>query len=751
MPTHLYKVDGMHCASCAAVITRKITALPGVASVAVNFATEKARIDFRQDELSLETMNREIAPLGYSLTDGRSAAENGENSPGAPQDELSILRDRLSFTVPVMIATLAIMSWDLLGRTVSRLPNLPLPMSVTDTLAIIIASILLFLVGRPYLSGVARFLRHGVANMDTLIGIGTLTAYLYSTTITLFPSLAITLGLPEYKYFDVTIVVIGFITLGKYFEAKSKRKTGDAIAKLIGLQAKTALVRRDGREQEIPASQVRRGDEVIIKPGSKIPVDGLIIEGSSFVDESMITGEPMPVEKKSADRVVAGTINAHGFFVFRADKIGSETVLAQIIRMVEEAQGSKAPIEAMADKVSAVFVPAVLVIAVLTLTTWLIVGTAAGGFSSSLSLGLLSFVSVLVIACPCALGLATPTAIVVGVGKGAREGLLIKDAASLEKLHRVDVIVADKTGTITKGQPELISLVNLSSRPDEEILGILAALEKKSEHPLAKAITAAAHGSLTLPAVTDFEALRGRGLRGRIGGTEYLAGNLALIESAGLKTKPEIIEAETAKGRTPVILATAGEILAIALVADPLKPEAKNAISQLHKMGIKVVMLTGDHRNTARHIADQAGIDEVLAEAMPQDKLARIKELQTEGHIVAMAGDGVNDAPALAQADVGIAMATGTDIAIESAGITLLHGDIAKITKAIRLSRLTMRGIKQNLFWAFVYNIIGIPLAAGVFYPLFGWLLNPAFAGFAMAASSVSVVANSLRLRAKKL
>jgi Cu2+-exporting ATPase/Cu+-exporting ATPase len=494
------------------------------------------------------------------------------------------------------------------------------------------------------------------------------------------------------------------------------------------------------------------GDLIIVKPAGKIPVDGVIAEGVSFIDEAMVTGESMPVEKNVGDNVVAGTINTTGSFTFKATKVGSETFLAHIIKMVEEAQGSRAPIQALADKISSVFVPIVLVLAFATLGIWLIFGTHILGFSHALSLGLVSFVGILVIACPCALGLATPTAIIVGVGKGAKEGILIKDAATLEKLHKVDVVVVDKTGTITKGKPELVSIKNYSQKSEQEIVSILATLENKSEHPIAHAVTEyAKRNKIQFYDMQNFEIIKGKGLKGTISGIEYFAGNTQLISDLNLKFEKDVLEKETLEGKTPVILANKDIVLGMVMVADAIKPEAIEAVKNLHKIGIKMVMLTGDNKNTAEYIAKLVGIDEVIAEVMPEDKLKKISELQKSGHIVAMAGDGVNDAPALAQADVGIAMATGTDVAIESAGITLLHGDISKIVKAIRLSKMTMRGIKQNLFWAFIYNIVGIPLAGGLFYPIFGWTLSPVFAGLAMAGSSVSVVTNSLRIKSKKL
>ena len=468
----------------------------------------------------------------------------------------------------------------------------------------------------------------------------------------------------------------------------------------------------------------------------------------------MVSGEPMPVKKKIGDGVVAGTINTTGSFTFRATKVGSETLLAHIIKMVEEAQGSKAPIQALADKISGVFVPVVLVLSFVTLGVWLLVGTETLGFATALSLGLTAFVGILVIACPCALGLATPTAIIVGVGKGAKEGILIKDAATLEKLHKVDTVVVDKTGTLTRGKPELVSIRNFSEggKQDKELVSILATLEKKSEHPIAHAIIeyAKTHNVDTLP-VENFETIKGKGLKGAVAGMEYFVGNAKLAAELQLVVDVSSFEKETTQGKTPIILMTKKEVLGVFMIADAIKQESVEAIRNLHKLGIKVVMLTGDDKNTAKAIANEVGIDEVFAEVLPDEKQNKIKELQNEGRIVAMAGDGVNDAPALAQADVGIAMATGTDVAIETAGITLLHGDVSKLVKAIKLSKMTMRGIRQNLFFAFIYNIVGIPIAAGVLYPLYGWMLSPVFAGLAMALSSVSVVGNSLRLKSMKL
>lgn len=764
MHTQTYNVKGMHCASCSSVIEKTFKKVEGVHSAEVNYGTERAKVSFDPSKTSPHDLSKLIEPLGYSLEVPETANEMGMSESehaahlGLNQSkkeklaEVSDMRTKVLSAIPLAVFAAFVMGWDILAEY-SIVPAMSYTLKeFFHHLLPIFATYILFVVGKPYLLGFYRFLRYGKANMDTLIGIGTVAAFLYSFTVSALEDVLSPFINVEYQYYDVTIVVITFIALGKYLEAKSKIKTGDAIEKLLNLQAKTALVVRDGKEIEISVNDVKHGDFIIVKPGAKIPVDGVITEGASFVDESMVTGEPMPAQKKIGDNVVSGTINTSGSFTFKATKVGSETLLAQIIKMVEDAQGSKAPIQALADKISAIFVPIVLVIAFLSLGTWLIVGSQYLGFSQALSFGLVSFVGILVIACPCALGLATPTAIIVGVGKGAKEGILIKDAATLEKLHKVNTVVVDKTGTITKGKPTLVDIQNLSSLKDDELVSILASLEKKSEHPIAHAIVNyAQEKNISISDVFNFEGIQGKGLKGEIGDTEYFAGNAKLVSDLKISFDAGKLDKFTLQGKTPVILATKEKVLGFVMVADEIKEESVDAIKNLHALGIKVVMLTGDDEKAAKYIGSLVGIDDVVAHVLPQDKLEKIKELQSQGRIVAMAGDGVNDAPALAQADVGIAMGTGTDVAIESAGITLLGGDISKLVKAIKLSKITMRGIKQNLFWAFIYNVVGIPLAAGAFYPIFGWLLNPIFAGFAMAMSSVSVVSNSLRIKAKKL
>ena len=738
MQKNIYKIKGMHCASCAGIIEKTLKKTEGVLSAEANYGNESVNISFDEAKINPESLSKKIEPLGYSLILENKKIYNEKYR------EIKEFKNKVLSMIPLAGISLFMMSYEILVKY-----NIAPEMNTIlgrffFFLMPIMATYALFVVGKSYLLGVYRFLRYGKANMDTLIGIGTGTAYSYSILV----SALFMQGTSLHTYFDVTIIVITFITLGKYLETKSKLKTGDAILKLLNLQAKTALVIRDGKEIEVSANDVLHEEIIIIKPGAKIPVDGIVVEGYSYIDESMITGEPMPVHKKIGDAVSAGTINEQGTFNFKATKVGSETLLAHIIKMVEEAQGSKAPIQALADKISGIFVPIVIAISFLSFILWIVIGRGPLGLSSAFSLGLVSFVSVLVIACPCALGLATPTAIIVGVGKGAKEGILIKDARILETLEKVNVVVLDKTGTITKGKPEVVDIKNLGT----DQITILASLENKSEHPIARAIlNYASEKNIELKTVSTFESIKGKGIKGVIDNAEYFVGGIGLIQDLKLSFDINKLEKFTKEGKTPVVLMTKGEVLGFVMIYDSVKPESKQAVADLHKLGIKVVMLTGDNKQTAEYIAKEIGVDEVIAEVLPENKLDTIKSLQADGNIVAMAGDGVNDAPALAQADVGIAMGTGTDVAIESAGITLLYGDISKLVKAVKLSRITMRGIKQNLFWAFFYNIIGIPLAAGLFYPIFGWLLNPIFAGLAMALSSVSVVSNSLRIKAKKL
>lgn len=758
MDKSIFTVKGMHCASCSAIISRKIKKLSGVASCDVNYATEKATISYNPAQVTPAAMNSEIAKLGYtlqpevtSISDHHTDHSDHLGLSQTKQEklqELDHLKQNVHFALPITLLVFLLMIWDIAAQTIQNIPNLPLPMQVFNTILFIISGVFLFRIGQPFVAAVVRFITYRVANMDTLIGIGTITAFIYSSIILLFPPIRNLLNVPEHTYFDVTIVVIGFVILGKYLEAKSKMQTGEAIEKLINLQSKTAWVLRQGKEQEIPVSEVVPGDVVIVKPGAKIPVDGIILSGTTSVDESMITGEPLPVDKKIGNTVIGATLNKQGRISFSATKVGTETMLAQIVKMVETAQGSKADIQNLADKISAVFVPSVLIVALATLVLWLTVGTAQLGFSQALSYGLLSFVGILVIACPCALGLATPTAIIVGVGKGAENGILIKNANSLEKLHTVDTLVFDKTGTITNGKPVVTDILKFDNNTDEHtLLTLVYSVEHNSQHPLASAIVEKAKTMHLTPARVDhFKETDGVGVSGTVRNMHIQVRKPKPHD----ETNPDIQQLES-QGKTVVIVEINGKITGAIAISDLVKPQAKHAIEQLRKMGITPIMLTGDNVRAAEYIAAQVGIETVKANILPSDKAGVIKELQKEKKIVAMAGDGINDAPALTQADVGLAMATGTDIAIESSDITLLHGDIAKVPQAIKLSRSTIRTIKQNLFWAFIYNITGIPLAAGAFYPLLGIFLNPVFAGLVMALSSVSVVSNSLLLKRTKI
>lgn len=743
------KVTGMHCASCATIITKKISKLSGVQNVEVNVATEKATVALDPEVVSVADMNEEIAKFGYAFVEEggvsrttRADAEKGEDA------EFEDRRSALQFVLPLAIAVFVFMMWDIASQLFAAVPKVPFPMDAFDRVGMVLATIVLFWAGKPFVRGVLLFARYREANMDTLIGIGTLTAYGYSVLITVFPGLKEVFRLPEYTYFDVVIVVIGFVLLGKYLEARSKQKTGAAIEKLLGLQAKTAIVIREGVQTEIPLADVAVGDVVVVKPGAKVPVDGMILEGASSLDESMVSGELIPVDKKAGDRVVGATINKQGSFTFRATGVGSDTFLAHIIEMVMSAQGSKAPIQNLADRVSRVFVPVVLLIAFLALVLWLTAGTFFLGFSLALSYGIVSFAGVLVIACPCALGLATPTAIITGVGKGAEHGILVKNAEALETLSRVDTIVLDKTGTITKGTPEVTDIVSLGgSWVEDRILLVAASVEYLSEHPLARAIVQKAQErQMIFQKVSNFLALEGVGVRARFEGKE-----IYVRKPDASDAQEEKIASLQQQGKTVVVVSVDGERVGMLALGDTVKDFARSVVAGFRERGISVVMLTGDSRAAAEYMAKQAGIDRVISEVMPKEKADKIRELQRAGKVVAMVGDGINDAPALVAANVGVAMATGTDVAIASAGVTLLHGDLRKLSQAVLLSRATLRTIKQNLFWAFAYNVVGIPIAAGLLYPLWGIVLSPVFAGLAMAGSSVSVVGNSLRLRNKKL
>ncbi|MDQ5952667.1 MAG: P-type Cu+ transporter [Patescibacteria group bacterium] len=754
-------VSGMHCASCVTRVEKTLAKQPGVQDVAVNFATEEARLTVADEAADLEHLSESLKPFGYALhpkqTDVGSASPEMSMNHGGQHDHASMkmnelldLKMRVVTILPLVCIAAAMMTWDIASSLFDGVPEMSyVTQEFFHHLLPIMASYALFVTGRPYLRGLWMFLRKGIADMDSLVGLGTVSAFLYSFIVTAFEQPLASYLDVSVTYYDVTIVVIGLITLGKYLEARARMKTGNAIKQLIGLQAKGAIVIRNGEESEVELSQVQVGDVVVVKPGMKIPVDGVLLESVAYIDQSLLTGEPLPAEKHVGDQLSAGTLNTTGHFTMRATSIGADTLLAHIIRLVSDAQGSKAPLQRLADKIASIFVPIVVVIAVLTLGIWLGVGSQYLPFSQALSYGLVSFVSVLVIACPCALGLATPTAIIVGVGRGALRGILFKNAEVLERLHKMNVLVIDKTGTLTVGKPTVREAKAGDGLAATEALAIIASLESRSEHPLGQAVVeyAKQRGATLLP-VTEFKNLPGQGVQGVVEGNLYYAAGPGLLKQLGVTTRIDLTE----RSASTLITLTDGktDLYAVAL-GDALKPEAKAAVTKLQSLGIQVIMASGDNLAAARAVAQEVGITEVLADALPQAKLEKIQALQAGGAVVGMAGDGVNDAPALAQADIGIAMATGSDVSIETGDITLLHGDIRKIAEAVALSKATVRTVQENLFWAFIYNVIGMPLAAGLFFPIFGWLLSPVFAGFAMAMSSVSVVSNSLRLKYKTI
>lgn len=741
----------MHCASCSSIIERKLSKVDGVKSISVNYATEDAFID-HNEHANHELFNQILKPLGYSVASANSNHSGMNHDHAMTADQTDALKLNVIISTPIVILSIFVMAWEIFG-TYGYVPAMGYTIEeFFHHLLPVLATVMLFIVGQPYLKGFWNFIRYGQANMDTLIGIGTSAAYAYSFIVSAFED-----SLKQYldvntMFYDVTIVVIGFITLGKYLETRSKAKTSDALKSLLSLQAKSALVRRDGNETEIPLDQVQPEDLVIVKPGGKVPVDGTVVEGSSHVDESMITGEPMPALRTVHDRVTGGTINQEGLLVIRATAVGRDSFLAHIVELVQAAQGSRAPIQKLADQISSVFVPVVLVIALLSLLGWLVIGSQYMPFDQALALGLNGFVGVLVIACPCALGLATPTAIIVGVGKGAQNGILVKNAESLEKLSKVKQIVLDKTGTITQGKPNVTLFKNISDLEDSRIISIAASLEKGSEHPLARALAAYAKDrNIESSPVAQFVSHQGKGVTATVNRIKYGIGSVSFAEAlTGQATDAALIEEQTKQSQTPIVLFSQKRILAYFFVGDEIKKGVSDTLQMLQSKGITTHMATGDDDRAAQSIAKKVGIRSVRAKLMPEDKQVFVRELKQKGDLVAVAGDGVNDAPALAQADIAIAMATGTDVAIETSDITLIHGDINKLAQAISLSKKTLRTIKENLFWAFIFNIIGIPVAAGILYP-FGIVLSPIIAGSAMAFSSVLVVANSLRLKTTKL
>ena len=736
-------ISGMHCVSCANIIERGLSKLPGIKSANINFTAEKGRVIFDANQTSTVDIIQNIKHSGYQAEVIDSTNPEAERM--RKTKEIKSLWHSFLWSLGLSIPLLYFMFFDFF----SWLPGRAI-IPYIGVISLVLAVPVQFIIGAGFYKGMWSSLRMRTFNMDSLIAIGTSTAFFYS--LWQYISYALTngslIGLYDEKipelYFETAAFLITFVILGKWLENRAKGKTSDAIKKLMGLQPKTAHVVKNGIETETPIEQVVSGDTIIVKPGEKIPVDGVVTKGSSSVDESMLTGESIPVEKNTGDSVTGATINKHGSFEFRATKVGSETALAQIIRLIEEAQGSKAPIQDMADKISAKFVPAVLIIAVVTFLIWYF------ALGAGLTFALMAFTSVIVIACPCALGLATPTAIMVGTGKGAQYGVLIKGGEPLEAACKIQAIVFDKTGTLTKGQPEVTDIVTLGKIDEDEIIASAASLEKLSEHPLAEAIVKyAQEEDITLKTADNFQAIPGHGVEGSIAGQKFFLGNRKLVAD---KLKLDITNAERKirrledGGKTVMILATPQEILGLIAVADTIKESTADTIRALQKKKIEVYMITGDNARTAKAIADQAGIKNVLAEVLPADKEKEIKKIQAQGLRVAMVGDGINDAPALAAADLGIAMGSGTDVAMETGGIVIIKNDLSDVLTAIDLSRETVSKIKQNMFFALFYNSIGIPIAARVFAGI-GLVLKPELAGLAMAFSSISVVSNSLLLR----
>ena len=741
----IYPVGGMTCASCVAHVEEALKDVPGVISVGVNLGSEKATVEYIEGTTYAE-MKKAVEDAGYEL--GKEI-EGLEDVSETSQREVRKVRNRFIFaailTIPIVVMMLTPMFTGM------------------NYLLWALATPVQFWAGWRFYKGAWGALKHRTTDMNTLIAVGSSAAYIYSVVATVFPSVFTSNGIKANVYFDTSAAIITLILLGRYLEARAKGQTSEAIKKLIGLQPKTAVVFRDGQEKQISIEQVVVGDLVQVKPGERVPVDGIVREGYSSLDESMITGESIPVEKKIGDEVIGATINKTGSFKFEATKIGKDTTLARIVRLVEEAQGSKAPVQKLADVIASYFVPIVIGIAVVTFLIWFFAGP-----SPQLTYAFLNFVAVLVIACPCALGLATPTAIIVGTGKGAEQGILIRSAEALERAHKINAVLLDKTGTLTMGKPEVTDIIAAAGYSKDDILRLAASAEKNSEHSLAEAIVKiASEKKLELSAASEFSARPGLGIEAVVDGKKILLGNMKLIQEHKLLLNVLEIKANElwSMGKTVMFVSIDGQVAGLIALADIIKPGAKNVVRQLHKMGIEVGMVTGDNQRTAESIASQAGIDLVFAEVLPEHKADEVKKLQKEGKIVAMVGDGINDAPALAQADIGIAIGTGTDVAMETGDITLISGELNGVVTAISLSKRTMRAIRQNLFWAFAYNVILIPVAAGVLYFVFHngtvpsglkfalgdhGFLNPILAAGAMALSSITVVTNSLRLRSFK-
>ncbi len=748
-------IGDMTCATCVARVEKALKAMPGVTTVAVNFATETATVEYLPGSVTQAGLRAVVEGAGYSLREPEagSLASAGDQAAEARRRDLLLVRRK-------MVVSLGVGAFLML---LGFFPPAFLTQRQLWLVMFALATPVQVWAGGQFYRGAWASARHRTTDMNTLIAVGTSVAYLYSAAVTFFPGFFESIagaGFEAAVYYETAVIIIGLILLGRFLEARAKGQTSDAMKKLMGLQAKTARVVRDDVELDVPVESVRAGDVVIVRPGEKIPVDGVVLEGRSAVDEAMLTGESIPVEKGPGDEVIGATLNKTGSFRFRATRVGADTALAQIIRLVEEAQGSKAPIQRTADYIASIFVPTVFGIATLTFFIWLLLGPAP-----AFTLAMLAAVSVLIIACPCALGLATPTAIMVGTGKGAENGILIRSGEALERAYKLDAIVLDKTGTLTVGKPVVTDIV-LAKSPlgsetgsetgpgrvmtSERLLTLAASAERGSEHPLGEAIVGRANEmGLTLGRPDEFDAMPGYGIEVTLDGSRVLLGNSRLMEDRSCELGGLAEEAErlSAEGKTPMFVAVDGAVAGIIAVADTLKPDAVEAVERLKSLGLQVAMITGDNRRTAEAVAGQLGIDRVLAEVLPDRKVEEVRRLQSEGRVVAMVGDGINDAPALAQADIGIAIGTGTDVAMEASDITLIRGDLLPIVTAVTLSKATMRTIRQNLFWAFAYNVALIPVAAGILYPLFGVLLNPMLAAGAMALSSVSVVSNSLRLR----
>jgi len=736
-------IEGMTCASCVNRVERFLRKTDGVVEANVNLATEHARVRFDPKVVGRDELERAVEASGYSVREVVPTADAAALDAAAEVDAARRAREtrRLGWEAALAVAAgLAMMGLTLWGTSVISLAQL-------NWLLLVPATFVQFGLGRRFYSAAWRAGRHRSANMSTLVVLGTTAAWLYSVVVTLAPELVMAAGMEPMTYFDSAAVIIGLVLTGRWLEARAKSETAGAVRRLAGLQPRTARIVRDGRETDVSLAEVYAGDLVRVRPGEKVPVDGRVVDGSSAVDQSMLTGEAIPVAKGVGDEVIGGTINGTGTFLFRATRVGRDTMLAQIVRLVEQAQGSRAPIQRLADAVTGWFVPLVLVIALATFAVWMLFGP-----EPRLTFALISTISVLIIACPCAMGLATPTAIMVATGRGAEAGILIRGGEALEQAEKIDTVVFDKTGTLTRGRPEVTQLVAASGASPDNLIRVAAAVEAGSEHPLASAIVERARrDGIAIPAATDFDSAAGYGAHASVDGAPAVVGSARLMADHGVDVASlaEAVTEAAVAGQTPVYVAADGTLLGVIMVSDPVRPEAAAAVATLRARNVDAWLLTGDQRLVAESVARQVGIapERVIAEVLPAEKQARVAALQAEGRTVAMVGDGINDAPALAQADVGVAIGTGTDVAMEASDVTLVGGDPRLVPVAIELSRRTMRVIRQNLFWAFAYNVVLIPVAMGVLYPFTGLLLDPILAAAAMALSSVSVVLNSLRLR----